>query len=107
MPTSTTLVRRPTRCLSARRLWFCGRAATSCSGSASSRSRGEPVGPFVVMNAQKIHQVGGLLDDDPIPLQPDALRAEADEGLRLLTVATLFAGNLHLHKGQWRQRRRP
>ena len=40
-------------------------------------------------------------------LEPlDALRAEADDGLRLLTMATLYAGNLHQHKGQWRQRRR-
>jgi len=40
-------------------------------------------------------------------LEPlDVLRAEAEDGLRLLTLATFFAGGLHQHKGQWRQRRR-
>jgi hypothetical protein len=39
-------------------------------------------------------------------LEPlDALGAEFDEGLRLLTMATLLAGGLHQHKGQWRRRR--
>jgi hypothetical protein len=39
-------------------------------------------------------------------LEPlDSLGAEFDEGLRLLTMATLLAGGLHDHKGQWRRRR--
>ena len=35
----------------------------------------------------------------------DALSDDLDDGLNLLAVATLMAGGLHQHKGQWRRKR--
>jgi hypothetical protein len=35
----------------------------------------------------------------------DALRKDLDEGVRMLTAATLLAGNFRQHKGTWRLKR--
>ena len=42
---------------------------------------------------------------DAVLAPPRGLTRELDEAIRLLTAATLLAGNLHQHKGQWRARR--
>lgn len=39
-------------------------------------------------------------------LEPlDAFTMELDEDVNMLATATLLAGGLHLHKGEWRKRR--
>ena len=43
------------------------------------------------------------MEDRVLPLKE--LMAELDEGVRLLTAASLLAANYHQHRGHWRRRR--
>ena len=55
--------------------------------------------------AGRSHDLEQVRQSEAVLAPARSLTRALDEALKMLTTATLLAGNLHQHKGQWRVRR--